>query len=267
MTPTDRTIEVLEYLMAAGSKPVKQVDIVRDLALSPATLNRIVKILSDRGYVFRTSEKYLVRNFVLERTVTMSDAYLAELESAIQALTEKTGAAAEIIVVTGHELLWRMRTEHPDPGVTIRARPGHQRTLFEFDALSRLYLSTLEPEVLDQRFDLIGFFNTGNTSGRQISFLEENDVRQAIEETRGRDFACDKVANHLGVRRFVTLVEDPEGRFQHLISIADTAPPGTGTGEISAAYRDALVEERQRLMAFLEDEKKAREATVRLRLA
>ena len=52
MNPTERILDVLEYLSTAGLGPVKQVDMVRDLGLSPATLNRIVRILSERGYVF-----------------------------------------------------------------------------------------------------------------------------------------------------------------------------------------------------------------------
>ena len=73
MNPTERTLQVLEYIMAAGPGPLKQVDIARDCGLSPSTLNRIVKSLSDWGYLFRTSEKYCVRNFRLERNVPMSE--------------------------------------------------------------------------------------------------------------------------------------------------------------------------------------------------
>lgn len=266
MTPTDRTLEVLEYLTASGSSPVKQVDIVRDLGLSPATLNRIVRILSDRGYVFRTSEKYLVKNFVLERNVAISEAYSAELERATRALSEKTGAAAEVVLVVGHELLWHTRTAHSDPGVRIVARPGFRRGLLEFDALSRLYLSTLEPEEFEREFDPIGFFDTSCTSGREIKWMSEEDVRRMVAETRGREFACDAVANHMGIRRFATFAKDDRGRILHLLSIADNAPPGTGEGAISQKYREALLIERNRLAAFLEEERHARDAVTQFRL-
>ena len=82
MNPTERILDVLEYLSTAGLGPVKQVDMVRDLGLSPATLNRIVRILSERGYVFRTSEKYLVRNFTISRTIQMSASYMGALDEA-----------------------------------------------------------------------------------------------------------------------------------------------------------------------------------------
>ena len=74
MSPTARTLQVLEYIMAAGPGPIKQVDIARDCGLPPSTLNRIIKTLSDWGYLFRTSEKYCVRNFRMERNVPMSEA-------------------------------------------------------------------------------------------------------------------------------------------------------------------------------------------------
>ena len=266
MGPTDRILEVLEYLASAGSKPVKQVDIARDLGVSPATLNRIVKILSDRGYLFRTSEKYLVKNFTLERTIAMSAAYLAELDRASRALTEKTGAAAEVVVVVGHELLWHSRTPHPDPNVTILARGGFRRSLLEFDALSRLYLSTLEPDDLERNFDLIGFFDTGCASGREIKWLAEDEVRSRIAATRGSDFACDAVANHIGIRRFATMVQGPDNAFLHLLSIADNAPPGTGEGAIATRNREALLEERDRLAEFLANERRANEAAAKFRL-
>ena len=78
MNPTERILDVLEYLSTAGLGPVKQVDMVRDLGLSPATLNRIVRILSERGYVFRTSEKYLVRNFTIEALTSDGGLQVAE---------------------------------------------------------------------------------------------------------------------------------------------------------------------------------------------
>ena len=77
--------------MAAGPGPLKQVDIARDCRLAPSTLNRIIKSLSDWGYLFRTSEKYVVRNFRLERNVPMSEAYLAKLDAAMRSLSERLG--------------------------------------------------------------------------------------------------------------------------------------------------------------------------------
>ncbi|MGJ8610146.1 MAG: MarR family transcriptional regulator, partial [Octadecabacter sp.] len=127
MNPTERTLQVLEYVMAAGPGPVKQTDIARHCGLSPATLNRIVKSLSDLGYLFRTSEKYCVRNFRLERNVPMSQSYLAKLDTTMRDLSVQLGVSAEVIVVAGHELLWHSKTDYPDPNVVIRASVGFRR--------------------------------------------------------------------------------------------------------------------------------------------
>jgi len=105
VNPTERTLQVLEYVMAAGPNPLKQVDIARACGLPASTLSRIIKTLSDWGYVFRTSEKYVVRNFRLERF----------------------GVSAEVVVVAGHELLWHSKTDHPDPSVVMRAGVGFRR--------------------------------------------------------------------------------------------------------------------------------------------
>lgn len=266
LNPTERILEVLEYLTTAGPGPVKQVDIVRDLGLSPATLNRIVKILSDRGYLFRTSEKYLVKNFNLTRMISLSEAYMAELDATTRRLSAATGAAAEVVVVVGHELLWHQRTDHSDPSVRIVARAGFRRGLLEFDALSRLYLSTLPDAQLERDFDMIGFFDTGCASGREIKWLGREDVTHRINETRGKTFACDAVANHVGIRRFSTLVRSPKGEFVHLLSLADNAPPGTGEGATATRYRAALEDERGRLEAFLAEEERGHAAEARFRL-
>ncbi|MCA0848509.1 helix-turn-helix domain-containing protein [Salipiger thiooxidans] len=266
MNPTERILDVLEYLSTAGLGPVKQVDMVRDLGLSPATLNRIVRILSERGYVFRTSEKYLVRNFTISRTIQMSASYMGALDEATRRLTALTGAAAESVVVVGHELLWHHRTEHSDPAVRIVARAGFRRSLLEFDALARLYLSTLDPDELKRDFDMIGFFETGLRNGREINWLRGEDVESRIAETRGADFACDRVANHIGIRRFATLVRAPDGGVLHILSLADNAPPGTGEGAIATRYRAVLAEERDRLEAVLAEEFRASSAEVQLRI-
>ncbi|TKA98296.1 MarR family transcriptional regulator [Cereibacter changlensis] len=248
--PTDRIIDVLEYLMNASPGPVKQVTIARDLGMSSATLSRIVRILSDRGYLFRTSEKYLIKNFSLERIVPMSEAYLEELDGTLGALRAQLGVAVEVIVVTGHELLWHSRAAHPDPDVTIWAREGFRRSLFEFDALSRLYLSTLPPERLRDGFYIGGFFDTSKKAGRrEIAWLEADAVQAAVEAARGAHFACDAEGNHFGIRRFVTVVRDPSGRFLHLLSLADPLP--IGAAERERAFEAALEEERIRLEAVL----------------
>lgn len=142
---------------------------------------------------------------------------------------------------------------------------GFRRGLLEFDALSRLYLSTLSEEKLTRDFDMIGFFDTGCATGREIRWLPGEDVTAQIAQTRGKDFACDAVANHVGIRRFATLVRTPRSGFLHLLSLADNAPPGTGEGTIATRYRAALLRERERLEAFLADEERNHEAEARFR--
>ena len=173
LNPTERTLQVLEYVMAAGPGPLKQVDIARDCDLSPSTLSRIMKTLSDWGYIFRTSEKYCVRNFRLERNVPLSEGYLAKLDDTMRSLSLRFGVSAEIVVVAGHELLWHSKTEHPDPDVLIRANVGFRRSLYELDALSKLYLSRFSWEELQSLFFTDGFFrNRGPNSSQPTQLLE-----------------------------------------------------------------------------------------------
>ncbi|TNF22583.1 MAG: MarR family transcriptional regulator [Rhodobacteraceae bacterium] len=244
MDPTERTLQVLEYIMAAGPGPVKQIDIARHCGLSPSTLNRIVKSLSDWGYLFRTSEKYCVRNFRLERNVPMSQAYLAKLDSTMRDLSNRLGVAAEVIVVAGHELLWHSKADHPDPEVIIRAGVGFRRSLYELDVLSRLYLSRLEWSDIQARFFTDGFFETLRRPGQPTRWLPEATVQETLERTRSEVFAADTEGNHVGIRRCATVVEDPNGRFLHLLALAE---PEDRSDDRMENYRDALMSLRAEL--------------------
>lgn len=247
MNPTERTLQVLEYIMAAGPGPVKQVDIARDCGLSPSTLNRIVKSLSDWGYLFRTSEKYCVRNFRLERNVPMSETYLAKLDSTMHGLSDRFGVSVEVIVVAGHELLWHSKTEHSDPDVLIRANVGFRRSLYEFDVLAQLCLSRIDWGEVEARFYVDGFFATVRRTGQATRWLPATSVKDRLDAMRGEIFATDLEGNHMGIRRFATVVEDPDGKFLHLLTLAEPVGAIEDEAEYVRRYRDALLEAREEL--------------------
>lgn len=251
MNPTERTLQVLEYVMAAGPGPVKQTDIARHCGLSPATLNRIVKSLSDLGYLFRTSEKYCVRNFRLERNVPMSQSYLAKLDTTMRDLSAQLGVSAEVIVVAGHELLWHSKTDYPDRDVIIRASVGFRRSLYELDLLSQLYLSRLNWDDVQAQFFTDGFFGTLRDAGEATQWLPNATVQKTLDAVRSEVFLDDPKGNHVGIRRCATVVEQPEGRFLHLLALAEPADrPSDRTDE----YKDALLAVRAELCALAHEE-------------
>ena len=258
MNPTERTLQVLEYIMGAGPGPVKQVDIARDCGLSPSTLNRIVKSLSDWGYLFRTSEKYCVRNFRLERNVPMSEAYLAKLDNIMRELSDSLGVSTEVVVVTGHELLWHSKTEHPDPDVVIRANVGFRRSLYEFDALARLFLSRLSFEEIQAQFYMDGFFETLRHTGQQTEWVSAKSLKERLDNMRSENFAADIDGNHMGIRRFATVVEDPSGKFLHLLTIAEPVSEVTDKKLVINRYRKALLSAREELLELVSKEHSAR---------
>ena len=258
MNPTERTLQVLEYIMAAGPGPVKQVDIARDCGLSPSTLNRIVKSLSDWGYLFRTSEKYCVRNFRLERNVPMSETYLAKLDSTMHDLSDRFGVSAEVVVVAGHELLWHSKTEHPDPNVLIRANVGFRRSLYELDVLAQLYLSRIDWNEIEARFYIEGFYATVRRTGQKTSWLPEATVKDHLDAMRERVFAADLEGNHMGIRRFATVVEDPDGKFLHLLTLAEPTGAIANEAEHVRRYRDGLLKAREDLAKLVFAESAAR---------
>lgn len=241
--------------MAAGPGPVKQVDIARHCGLSPSTLNRIVKSLSDWGYLFRTSEKYCVRNFRLERNVPMSDVYLAQLDATMRSLSNELGVSAEVVVVAGHELLWHSKTDYPDPDVVIRANTGFRRSLYELDVLSQLYLSRLDWEALEAQFYTDGFYATVRHTGQEIQPLPIAEVKTRLKDMRQRIFAADTEGNHVGIRRFATVIEDPDGKFLHLLTVAE---PATGDASQESRYHRALLAAREQLSELVFTESAAK---------
>ncbi len=244
MTPTERALQVLEYIMAAGPGPLKQVDIARDCGVSPATLHRIIKSLSEWGYLFRTSEKYVVRNFRLERNVPMSGTYLAKLDETMRSLSKRLCVSAEVVVVAGHELLWHSKTDYPDPDVLIRADVGFRRSLYELDVLSQLYLSRLNWEDVQAQFYTDGFYETLRQSGVGNPTLSEEAVRGYLDRMRTEIFAADLEGNHVGIRRFATVIQDSDGTFLHLLALAEPASAGAADVE---TYKEALLQARSEL--------------------
>ncbi len=255
MNPTERTLQVLEYVMAAGPGPLKQVDIARDCNLSPSTLNRIIKTLSDWGYLFRTSEKYIVRNFRLERNVPMSDVYLSKLDETMHDLSQRLKVSAEIVVVAGHELLWHSKTDHPDPNVVIRARVGFRRSLYELDVLSQLYLSRMDWDTVEAQFFTDGFFKTLRVPGVVNPTLPKTKVKDILNTARRDVFAADLEGNHVGIRRFATVIQDADGRFLHLLALAEPATTPIAPIEI---YKNALMKAREELSELVFEENAAR---------
>jgi len=254
MNPSVRVLQVMEYLMDAGSNPVKQVDIARDLGISPATLNRIIKTLSEQGYILRSKEKYCVPNFRLTRNVPMSERYLSNLNKLMEEVTQKYRVSVEIVVVSGFDLFWHSRTELPDATVAIRATRGFQRNLYELDALSRLYLGRVGWDEVSYKLFPGGFFETG----LEMDSLAPAEAKRIIEASATKIIDYDFDGNHLGVRRFATIIEDDEGHFIHLLSFAEAAVPVRDEATYISEYMSVLSEIRSNLQKEVRKEVKAK---------
>lgn len=252
MNPNYRLLSVMEYLMASGDAPVKQVDIARDLGISPATLNRIMKVLYDRGYVFRTSQRFVVPNFRLTKNVPMSETYLEALDEIMEEITAKHAVYSEAVVVTGQDLYWHSRTYLDPPPVPIRAKAGFRRPLYELDAMSRLYLARLGQEQLEYQFNLATFHD----NSPELKPYAPESARRLIEATIGKDFDYDFEGNRVGLRRFALVVDDLGGNFLHFLTIAEAATPAADREIRIAGYRRELESARTRLTKVMEQEQR-----------
>lgn len=221
VNPSDRLLRVMEYLMLTGQEPVKQVDIARDLRISPATLNRIIRELSDRGFVFRTSERFIVPNFRLTKNVPVSSRYVGALDTVMQDITAEHGVFSEAVVVTGQDLFWHSRTELDPMPVAIRAKAGFRRPLYELDAMSRLYLARRGWDYVDYQFNVRSFHD----NSPELAPYTPERARELIEAAADKDFDWDFDGNRVGLRRFAITVDDLDGNFLHFLTMAEAATP------------------------------------------
>ncbi len=244
MNPNDRMLKVLEYLNGAKQAPVRQTDMARDCDISPATLNRIVRVLSAWGYVLRTNDNQVIGNFRFERNVRMSEAYQRFLNRLITDIGREHGLVAEVIVNAGNDLLWQSSTAASNRSFSLRAQPGFRRGLMELDVLSRLYLARLTQEQLQVLFDSLNF----STTGVHMELLSEQQAREIIAGAQPKVVDWDFDGNRKGIRRFATYITDNEGRFVHLLSLAEPATPTLDREAHEAEVTDILLKARESLM-------------------
>lgn len=251
MTPSDRMLLVIEYLSNAGHEPVKQIDIARDLDIAPATLNRIIRVLSETGYVFRTSERFVVANFRFQRNVPMSAGYLEKLDTIIDEITDTLQVYSETVVVTGQDLFWHSMAKPKAQLSSIRAKAGFRRPLYELDAMSRLYLGSVGWEYVDYHFNSRSFHD----NGPGLAPYSSERARELIEGAAGKDFDFDWEGNRVGLRRFALAINDFDGKFLHFLTIAEPAEPATDRDERVEKYHRILTGARDRLIQVMSQER------------
>lgn len=112
----------------------------------------------------------------------------------------------------------------------LKAHPGFKRHLYELDAPSRIILSACDWSFIKTNFDPDAFFETGLTREK----LSRSALKQRLRETDKHTIAFDVEGNLRGIRRFSKAIYDKNGRFVHLLCIAEAA--------ISKSNMDAHVE-------------------------
>ena len=74
---------------------------------------------------------------------------------------------------------------------------------------------------------------------------------------RGKVFAADIDGNHMGIRRFATVIEDPDGKFLHLLTLAEPASELNDQKKYVKRYREALLDARNELIELVFEENAA----------
>ncbi len=217
--PAVRVLAVLEFAHRKKNDPFTLSDLAMGTGLAKATLLRVIRTLSDAGYLIDTGSAYR-SNLFFDVRLPASQQHAAQLDQVLQELAKESGLTVEVLTIRTPDLYWFDKRAHPALQVRVVAEPGTTRTLYELDAPSRVYLSARGLQFVQEEL-LPGFFHQGPQKRR----LSEPEALRIIRETDSHDVVFDREGNLNGIRRYVVAIRSPEGAFRYLLSIAEPALP------------------------------------------
>lgn len=243
--PAAKTLEALEYLSFIGGE-LSLRQIADATKISQATLLRILNTLIEYGYISKNMDKKYTANFKLSKADTIPAYLEPALDESIGRLVEKTGQSAEIITVKGDQLFWHNKKEAADMQIRLNANIGFRRSIYELDAPSRLYLKSLGTERINKLFKADAFYDIAYkkcTASKAKSIWNAENIDEVIYDRHG---------NSNGVRRYAGLVNDKNGNFLLLLTVAEAAVPRNNTNEHINKVISAIESEKYILKGVIE---------------
>ncbi|ETX12679.1 hypothetical protein MUS1_01585 [Marinomonas ushuaiensis DSM 15871] len=247
--PVRKTIKVIE-LFAVSDKAETLASISRKCEIPVATVSRIVNTLEKEGYLRRLKDKSFVRNFYLQKKMSLSEGYLSLLEQVLEDISDQSEQSCEAIFIENCQLYWLSKKESKNVAFRLKAHTGFRRPLYELDSPSRLSLAAMGWDVVRKQFDVNAFFEAGALRNS----VSKSYLKEQLQNTCLTDVLYDIEGNVRGIRRFSKAIYDKQGNFIHLLCIAEAA--------ISVHDIDAHIEKNkkiinqavQKLTAFLHSE-------------
>lgn len=217
---SSRVIAILDALSGPDGGLTAQ-EVVERAGLPASTGYRILTELQDLGLVHRAAERRLIANFSFHRRLHCPGLEPEVLARACAKLSSDMTVAAEVVVLSGHNMLWHIVEQHPDQAIRLRAFPGFMRGAYELDSISRLALAHRPLETLEKSWDTGGFYTAG-VDRRPLDWAEAREMIAAVDP---QDMQYDMMGNAKGVRRYCVAIHGPDGGMICLLTVAEAATP------------------------------------------
>ncbi|WP_323767540.1 helix-turn-helix domain-containing protein [Marinovum sp.] len=217
---SSRVIAILDALSTPEGGLTAQ-EVVERAGLPASTGYRILTELQELGLVHRGAERRLIANFSFQRRLHCPGLEPEVLAQACAKLSADMTVAAEVVVLSGHNMLWHIVEQHPEQAIRLRAFPGFMRAAYELDSISRLALAHRSVEALEKSFDT-GAFYTAGVDRRSLDWAEARAMIAAVDR---HDMQHDMMGNAKGIRRYCVAIHDAGGEMICLLTVAEAATP------------------------------------------
>jgi len=210
-----KAFRILERLASAGA-PQGVTEISAALELEKSSISRLLKSLSELGYVVQASRRGQYQ--VSARLVTLAQQFLGsdrlarEAGPVLRDLALSARSSAHLAVLVRGEMV--IVAKESSPGlIQIATRIGGGAPLHA-SAMGKILLAGMPPEELD------GFLARPLKRFTDKTITDPRKLRKVLDEVRrrGHSFECEE--EHTGVGCIGAPVLDPQGRWVAAMSIA-----------------------------------------------
>ncbi|MEV8467616.1 helix-turn-helix domain-containing protein [Fluviibacterium sp. DFM31] len=246
---SSRVIAILEALTGPEADGLAAQEVVERSGLPASTGYRILTELQDLGLVHRSASRKLMANFSFQRRLHCPGLDAEVLAEACAVLSDRLTAAAEVVVLSGHNMLWHIVQQHPDQAIRLRAFSGFMRGAYELDSISRMALAHRPIDRLEKSWDTGAFYSTG--VDRQQ--LDWDAARAMIEAVDPSDMQYDMMGNAKGIRRYCVAIHGPDGGMICLLTVAEAATPVRDEAQHVANVRGHLMARKSTIESAFSD--------------
>lgn len=238
-----RVIAILEALTGPEADGLSAQEAVDRSGLPTSTGYRIITELQEMGLVHRTATRRIMANFSFQRRLNCPGLDPELLSNACVTLSNRLTAAAEVVVLSGHNMLWHIVQQHPEQAIRLRAFPGFMRGAYELDSISRLALANCPIHLLEKSWDT-GAFYTAGVDRRPLDWAE---AREMIDTVAPGEMQYDMMGNAKGIRRYCVAIHDSNGELICLLTVAEAATPLRDEAKHVASIRSHLMAQKSEI--------------------